>query len=100
MLSFEPSASAAAAAPEGKLFFLAGLAGAAARAGAGAARAGAARAGAARARLPATSRPRPGLSFSKPARPIKISPSISSISSNSSNTSNNETNTNNTVNYN
>lgn len=49
MLSFEPSTSASA--PEGKLFFLGALAGAA-RAGAaraGAARAGAARAGAARA---------------------------------------------------
>ena len=44
MLSFEPSTSASA--PEGKLFFLGALAGAAR---AGAARAGAARAGAARA---------------------------------------------------
>lgn len=87
MLSFEPSTSTSPFAPEGKLFFLGALA-------AGAARAGAVRAGAARARIPAASRPRPSLSFSKPARPIKISPSISS---NSSNTTNNENTTNITV---
>lgn len=99
MLSFEPSTSASAsAAPESKLFFLGALAAGAARAGAGVARAGAARAGAARAGAGrATPHPKPGLSFSKPPRPIKISPSISS---NSSTTTNNETNTNNTVNNN
>ena len=93
MLSFEPFISTSqSVVPEGKLFFLGALAAGAARAGA--VRASAVRAGAARARIPAASRPRPSLSFSKPATPIKISPSIST---NSCNTTNNENTTNNTV---
>lgn len=103
MLSFEPSTSASA--PEGKLFFLGALAGAAragaARAGAaraGAARAGAARAGAARAGAARAGAARAGAGAAKIGKSlggITISPSNEKSENNSTTITNDYS----TVNY-
>ena len=98
MLSFEPSTSASA--PEGKLFFLGALAGAA-RAGAaraGAARAGAARAGAARAGAARAGAARAGAGAAKIGKSlggITISPSNEKSENNSTTITNDYS----TVNY-
>ena len=93
MLSFEPSTSASA--PEGKLFFLGALAGAAR---AGAARAGAARAGAARAGAARAGAARAGAGAAKIGKSlggITISPSNEKSENNSTTITNDYS----TVNY-